>query len=388
MLDSGNLELPDVGLGDSALLDIDQCLPKINLGIDKVVILTVTLRSRHSEEWAEPGHEVAWYQVRLLEPGLFLSLTRQPELSSKVDLEETKTTLTVLSRGNFSLVFDRARGHLTEMTVHGTTLLEADPATGAAIRLSFWRPPTDNDQPHSRPYWERFGVDALTSQLREFSFEKIKIYDPNVEGALITTKTFISPPVLDWGWTVITTYEISPSPSLTVKSRLVPSGSMPKHIPRVGLDLRLPRRLDAVRWLGLGPGESYPDKCSSQRVGIWEVDSVDELHTPYDVPQEGGNRMKTRWVSITDVQGGGLRAKPWDPELNQDFSFRAARYADQTVQDAKHPCDLVEEDGTLLRLDYKVAGVGTAACGPGVREDLLVKTEEMSFGFIIEPIGV
>lgn len=383
MLASGNLKLPYVGPGDSAQLDIDQFLPKIN-SQDKEVFLTITLRARHSSQWAEPGHEVAWYQARLSEPGISLSLTRQTELSSKLDINETKASLTVSSRGNFSFVFDRARGHLTQMTVHGTTLLEVDPVTGAAIRLSFWRPPTDNDQPLSRPYWERFGVDALTSQLREFSFEKIRF--GGVECALITTKTFISPPVLDWGWTVTTTYDVNPSGSLTVKSHLVPSGSIPKHIPRVGLDLRLPRRLDAVRWLGLGPGESYPDKCSSQRVGIWDVDSVDELHTAYDVPQEGGNRMKTRWVSITDVQGGGLRARAWDHE--EDFSFRAARYADLTVQDAKHPCDLVEEDGTLLRLDYKVAGVGTAACGPGVREDLLVKTEEMSFEFLIEPIGV
>ncbi|MCV5153381.1 beta-galactosidase small subunit, partial [Escherichia coli] len=50
-----------------------------------------------------------------------------------------------------------------------------------------------------------------------------------------------------------------------------------------------------------------------------------------------------------------------------------------------HPCDLVEEDATLLRLDAKVAGVGTAACGPGVREDLLVKVEEMKFSFVLEP---
>lgn len=230
-------------------------------------------------------------------------------------------------------------------------------------------------------------MDALTSQLREFSYEKTKVGD-HEEGVVVRTKTFISPPILDWGFTACTEYLIDCYGSLTVKCHLVPSGNIPKHIPRVGLDLRLPRRLDGVRWLGLGPGESYPDKQSSQRIGIWDVDSVSELHTPYDVPQEGGNRMKTSWVTVTDVQGGGLRARTIGAGDTTDFSFRATRYADRTVQNAKHPCDLVEEDATLLRLDYKVAGVGTAACGPGVREDLLVKTEEMRFGFIIEPFGL
>jgi beta-galactosidase len=41
-----------------------------------------------------------------------------------------------------------------------------------------------------------------------------------------------------------------------------------------------------------------------------------------------------------------------------------------------------------LRLDGRVAGVGTAACGPGVREDLLVPVEEMEFGFRLEAVGV
>ena len=63
------------------------------------------------------------------------------------------------------------------------------------------------------------------------------------------------------------------------------------------------------------------------------------------------------------------------------FDFAASHHSAQTIQNAKHPDDLVEDDATLLRLDAKVAGVGTAACGPGVREDLLVKCEEISFGF-------
>jgi beta-galactosidase len=48
---------------------------------------------------------------------------------------------------------------------------------------------------------------------------------------------------------------------------------------------------------------------------------------------------------------------------------------------------LVDGAATVLRLDAKVAGVGTGACGPAVREDLLVKTEEMKFGFVLEAIG-
>jgi beta-galactosidase len=229
-------------------------------------------------------------------------------------------------------------------------------------------------------------VDVLTSQLRGLTVARASRHN-ETESVILTTTTFLSPPVLDWGWNTTTTYTIDTSGALQVEVALSPSGAKPTHVPRVGLDCRLPRRLDAVRWLGLGPGESYPDKRGAQRIGIWEVDSVAELHTPYEVPQEGGNRMGTRWVTIRDAQGSGLRASAGKDTNGEFFSFRASRYADLTVQEAKHPCDLVEEEATLLRLDAKVAGVGTAACGPGVREDLLVKTGEMKFAFRLEPVG-
>ena len=168
---------------------------------------------------------------------------------------------------------------------------------------------------------------------------------------------------------------------------------MPAHVPRVGLNLCLPRRFDAVKWQGLGPGESYPDKRSAQRMGVWSADSVAELQTPYEVPQENGNRMATRWVKVFEPQGTGVRAaagdaSEWSANCEREFSWVATRHDAKALQDAMHPCDLVEEDATLVRLDAQVAGVGTAACGPGVREDLLVKVEEMKFSFVLEGLGV
>ncbi|KAK3947656.1 glycosyl hydrolases family 2, TIM barrel domain-containing protein [Pseudoneurospora amorphoporcata] len=267
---------------------------------------------------------------------------------------------------------------------------EPNPATTAAIIPSFWRPPTDNDNPISLPYWKRFGVHAMTSQLRFFDI------DGDADTVIITTKTFHSPPILSWGYLTHTVYETNTAGLIKIRMILEPQSSdyvntLPAHIPRVGLDLRLPRRLDAVKWFGLGPGESYPDKRTAQRAGIWSVDHVADLQTPYEVPQENGNRMGTRWLTIREPQGAGLRAiagqmEDWSGNCERDFSFVATRHSTKTLEEAKHPCDLVEDDATLLRLDATVAGVGTAACGPGVREDLLVKVERMTFSFDLEPL--
>lgn len=164
-----------------------------------------------------------------------------------------------------------------------------------------------------------------------------------------------------WTFETTTTYTICNRGTLKVHVSLVPKGpegGIPIHVPRVGLNLRLPRSLECVKWQGLGPGEAYPDKCSAQRMGAWSVDCISELQTPYEVPQENGNCMGTRWVKVFEPQGSELKATAGGDNGRQDFSWAASRHGAEALEDARHPCDLVEEDATLLRLDAKVAGVG------------------------------
>lgn len=332
-------------------------------------------------------------------------------MSQTLDLKTVGNEITVTG-DNFTFVFDKARGYLKSWTAGAVELLEPDPSTGAAIIPSFWRPPTDNDYPSSLPYWQRYGVDAMTSQLRSTTIRVPshdddwktlnKTSDSTASAAAavqLVFTTFLSPPVLDWGYLATSTYAIHASGALTITVRLEPTGAHPAHVPRAGLNLRLPRRLDSVKWLGLGPGESYPDKRGAQRVGVWgPLDVAADMHTPYEVPQENGNRMGTRWVSVRESGGGaggsGVRVVAaddggtWSGNCERQFSFAVSRFSDRAIQEAAHPCDLVEEPATLLRLDGRVAGVGTGACGPAVREDLMVPVEEMAFGFQLQAVGV
>lgn len=349
----------------------------------KDVFLAVTLRLRHATNWAEAGHVVAWFQHQLqtaapvplagsLEPALF-----------KLNVHTAHTDVKIHG-SDFSFEFDKTRGFLTSWIAKGESLLVPDPITGAAVIPSFWRPPTDNDRPQSLPYWQRFGVDALTSQLRSLTVDSSKL-----DRVTVKIHTFITPPVLAWGWDCEIDYVIGASGKLHINvNRLTPTGSSPEHVPRVGFDLRLSRDLHRVRWLGRGPGESYPDKKSSQRVGIWDVASIFDMDTKYDVPQENGNRMDTRWVSLTNfrLEGRGIRARRLDEEDKSLFSFAATWVSHQAIEAAKHPTDLFQDSATLLRLDAAVAGVGTAACGPGVRDDMLVKCKEYKFTFQLESL--
>ncbi len=282
------------------------------------------------------------------------------------------------------MIFDRARGCLKSWVVNGSQLLETDPKTGAALYLSFWRCPTDNDRPSDELSWRRYGLDSMTSQLRSSSIDRIGPGEIELQ-----TITYISPPILAWGFDATTTCRITSVGCLTVKTHLVPRGAAPDFLPRIGLNIRLNKNLDTTNWLGLGPGESYPDKHSAQKVGIYTT-SVADLATPYEVPQENGNRMDTRWVRMLPSSHYGLGIQASRVDGDGMLQWAAGQYSPETLERARHPQDLLgkEESSVLWRLDACGAGVGTAACGPGVGERYKVRCEELEFEIRLEGVLV
>jgi hypothetical protein len=65
-----------------------------------------------------------------------------------------------------------------------------------------------------------------------------------------------------------------------------------------------------------GPEESYADKKLSQKVGIY-IRSIDDMHTPYEVPPENGKRTDTRWLKLRSKIGVSIRIVRVD-ELDGD----------------------------------------------------------------------
>jgi beta-galactosidase len=354
----------------------------INLPAAGEIWLSVSFQSKSSYPWAESGHELAWFQ-HCLRPTV--DIERPFSVVSKPVLEIRTSSITHTINGpTFSLVFSRITGQLSQWVANGQSLLEANPVTKAALSLGFWRPPTDNDISDDLIYWRRFGIDTLTPQLRSLTAARLP------EGAVqLTAETFICAPVLAWGVRTTTVYTISGDGVLTISAQLKPTGPAPKTLPRMGLDLRLSDALDNANWFGRGPGESYADKKQSQKLGIYRA-STSQLYTPYEVPQENGNRLDTRWLRMGDGRGWGLKAVRISPEEKgtssvQLFQWAASRYSAENIEQARHPQDLVAERAVLLRLDVESAGVGTGACGPKTLERYQVKCQEKTFVFRLEP---
>lgn len=366
--------------------------------------MTVSLKLSNSTLWGDAGHEIAFFQHQISPPKpriIARGLQAPPAPAATID--ENGPLLKVFA-GKSTFEFSRVRGLLQGWTFNSGSILHKVESQQGALVPAFWRAPTDNDIGKAAPYWKSYGLHRLSTQLRGVRVDQ----DTHSGTITLTMRMHIGPVSLGWGWPATTIYRIEQDgSSMTVVMYLDdPVGDAPDYLPRMGFDLVLPTGLNRVSWCGRGPGESYPDKKQGQRVGVWNADSIAELQTSYEVPQENGNRTDTRWVTVYNESASTLlratRMGSVEAELYQRieasemdarcksagddnfFNFTATRQSAEMLEKAQHPQDLVEEDYVLLRLDAAVSGVGTEACGPGPMERHLVRPGKTWFGFTLE----
>lgn len=246
------MQPPPIAAGESATVPLPA---KASNPFDSAqeVWITVSCRLRDDCAWATAGHEVAWSQHRLQSvPSVRLMELPSGDNPLKVDESSADVTIT----GNdFSVSLSKMTGSIQQWTVAGQSLF----LSGFGPMLSVWRAPTDNDAPQDAPEWKRYGLDAMTTQVRSVQVSTKPL--PRVE-----VEAWLAPPVLAWRLEVRTRYIVSESGSIYVTTHLRPIGPAPKTLPRLGLEARLPSGLEHVRWLGRGPGESYADMKASQKV--------------------------------------------------------------------------------------------------------------------------
>lgn len=337
--------------------------------------LTISYRLAAATTWADAGYELAWAQIAMPWKAPAVPAIRR-ETMPALFVEETATAIRM--RGsNFRFVFDKARAVIEQYEFQSLPLLTSGP------RLNFWRAATDND----RLGWGEAGL--IASKWRDEGLHRLQHRVDAVEmkgqdkrAVQITAKVRVAPPVLSRGFDCDYLYTVFGNGDVLIETHGVPVGIATKHIPRIGLTMGLSKALENVQWFGRGPGEQYADTCQAGRLGVWQA-RVDELFTPYVYPQENGNRMDVRWVALGNGRGDGLMAIGL-PTMN----FSAHWYTAHDIDAARHTTDLVKRDFVTLNLDYAQTGIGSAACGPGVRPEYQLVPHEWRFAVLLRPLSL
>ena len=80
--------------------------------------------------------------------------------------------------------------------------------------------------------------------------------------------------------------------------------------------------------------------------------------------QSMGSRTDTRWLSLTDDHGTGIKIT-----ADGALQFSALHYTDQDLWDVRydHLLSTIDRSEVVLNIDCKYRGIGNASCGPGPR---------------------
>lgn len=267
-----------------------------------------------------------------------------------------------LKSNNFTFTFDTQKGNLISVTEAGKTLI------GQGPQLSFWRPPTDNDEKdgNGELLWRRLGTDNLTYLLKDIQAEESN------NQFIITTKQETFNQNGEKLFEITQRYTLFPTNDLYLETQIIPEPWV-RSLPKIGLQMQVSPELTSTEWVGYGE-ETYPDRKSCGIIGHYVL-PTDAMYHHYVRPQAGGNRMETRYISLKAGERRILSAQL----LEMPCQFSIYPYNDLNIEKAQHTCELERMDYYTLNIDLKQSGIGTATCGPGVRAPYLVKPEPTTF---------
>jgi beta-galactosidase len=137
-----------------------------------------------------------------------------------------------------------------------------------------------------------------------------------------------------------------------LEQEIIPHGPMPDMLQKIGLQLQLHKELNMVEWYGRGPFETYPDRKTGAKTGIYRS-SADEMYVPYIIPQDYGNRTDVRWLKVHNEKQKGLLISS-----DQLLNFSLHKYSTDNLDRAVYTYQLKESPTTVLNIDYEVTGVG------------------------------
>ena len=333
--------------------------------------VTVSFQLKEDTVWAKRGHEVAFGQgvYKVEAPAKAVKPARFEVIRSGHDFGV---------RGeNFDVLFSYLNGGLASYRYGGVEMIQMIP------RPNFWRAPVDND--NGSLMQMRCGQWKLASMYLSHKYPTGGHYPgmhiPEIE-------------VLDDSAKITFTYAMPTTPATECKLsyQVYGDGSIRTTLtydpveglgdmPEFGVMFKFDADYDNVTWYGMGPEETYVDRCEGAKLGIYR-NKVEDNMAKYMVPQECGNKVGVRWASVTDRKGRGMLF------TGDAMEFSALPYTPHEMENAMHPFELPQVHYTVVRVSKQQMGIaGDDSWGAKPLPEYLIKTDEkMEFTFTFKGI--
>ena len=371
---SGSLAVPPVGPGESTLVPLT--VPKA----DGETWLQVSAHNKREANAVPAGHEVAWDQFSL-NACVVQSPARPDATALRVNRDEG---VVKLHSDVVQVTFDEMTGDLLSYRWRNVELLDAAP------QINFWRPPTDNDLGNGMHEWAAGWKDAGVRRV-----PGSLVISPTDHATVLVSQTFELPTVAS---RLTTTYEIHGSGRLRITQAYRPDdGARLPNLPRFGTQLRMSGEFEQVAWYGRGPHETYADRKTSGRFGVYRGEINEQFHR-YSRPQETGNKTDVRWMSLSGPKGIGIVAVGDQPlstsvwpfemsELEYQPAAQGAESASGLVPiTSKHGAEIETGSTITWNLDVAQMGVGgDNSWGRPVHDQYSITPQGLTYAFDLVP---
>lgn len=231
-------------------------------------------------------------------------------------------------------------------TYDGEVLVEEGPAP------NFWRGRVEND--YNAGSWGTFDTNWKTAA-DTINVESIDVSE-NEDGRQVITANLTLPNA--GNTSVVMTYTINGDGQITVNMKVDAARSGMGAFLRVGSMMTLPAGFEEVTWYGNGPVETFNDRSTNARQGIYE-NTVSEFFFPFLAVDDCGNLTDVKWLQVKNGSGdNGLLIAASDT-----VEASALHFTPNDLDAVDHPYMLTPREETILSVNYGSLGTGGATCG-------------------------
>ena len=364
IVSQGSFGAAKIAPQDTATYKLDADISEL----DGNCYLMVSLAQNCDTPWEKRGYEIGFDQFVLCEDKPCERVLDSMNPYAVISTEQIGNDL-IVSTAKTVYVLDTVSGLIRSINDNGKEMLSSP------ISFTIWRTPTDNDR-EIKAHW--FNQRLHEARSRCYSCKVIEVTDKTVEVLAemsIGAAAFI--PYIKM--TVSYTFFADGGVSVSIDA----NGDKPMSLPRFGVQWSMPEGNERLRYFGRGPVESYVDKRHASYEGLFETTVTDHFEH-YVRPQENMAHTDTNWVQVSALSGHGLTVA----RVDDDFSFNCSHYTSHQLTETMHDFELVPMKDTVVNIDYRHAGIGSASCGPELDDKYKLMSDKMILKFRIIPSNV
>lgn len=374
ILQSNTIENLDIPAGKSKQIKIPYTEFIRKSGAEYFV--EIIFKLKNNTTWDVKGHVVAFDQFKLENTE---NITKKV-LHGVNENFKTQITNKIVSivGDNFRIVFSKTSGNLQSYHIYNTLVLKSGP------QANFWRAPTENDDTQisatgqSAYNWKRYGLHHP-----EFILKNITVSTAQVGMVEIIVTQDVSSKEMGVFMENTFSYNIFSNGEILLNQNVSLIKDLqflePYGFAKIGMEMVLPQGFEKFIIYGRGPWENYADRKSSAMIELYES-TVDEQYFPYSVPQATGNHADVRWAALRNDVGIGMAVYGTPTYETSTLHYNNA---DLT---RKSSANLEPQKDIFWNIDLQQSGLGSASCGPSVREAYIVPITNYNYSVRLKPL--